>query len=92
MLIFDVNFTFFYVNESHEIRNDKSKTSGTCMKRFRNASHDGIQKIMDKSKNKNTTKTTVTWMNLYHTWAKHRGKVLEIEKVEPKKLDEIPDK
>ena len=44
---------------------------------------------MDKSKNKNTTKATATRMNVYHTWVKHRGEVLEIEKVEPKKLDQI---
>ena len=28
-------------------------------------------------------------MNVYHTRIKHRGEVLEIEKVEPKKLGEI---
>ena len=28
-------------------------------------------------------------MIVYHTWAKHGGEVLEKEKVEPKKLDEI---
>ena len=42
--------------------------------------------VIDKSKNKNTTKATVTWMSVYHTWAKHRGEVLKIEKVEPKNL------
>ena len=36
--------------------------------------------------NKNTTKATATWMNVYHTWAKHKREVLEIEKAEPKKL------
>ena len=30
------------------------------MERFGNASHDGIQKLMDKSENKNTTKATAT--------------------------------
>ena len=59
------------------------------MERFGNASHDDIKRFMDKSKNKNTTKVTVTWMNVYHTWAKHRGEVLEIVKLEPKKLDKI---
>ena len=44
---------------------------------------------MDKSKNKNTTKATKMWMNVYQTGAKHR-EVLEIEKIELlKKLDEI---
>ena len=41
------------------------------MERFENTSHDDIQKLMDKSKNKNTTKATATWMNVYQTWAKH---------------------
>ena len=59
------------------------------MERFGNVSHDDIQKLMDKLKNKNTTKATAMWMNLHHTWAKHRGEVLDIEKVEPKKFDEI---
>ena len=39
-------------------------------------------------RNKNTTKVTTTWMNMYHTWSKHRGEVLEIAKVERKKLEE----
>ena len=47
---------------SHGIRNHKSKTSGASMERFGNASHDDIQKFTDKPKNKNMTKTTVTWM------------------------------
>ena len=50
------------------------------MERFGNASHDDIQKLIDKSKNKNMTKTTVTWMNVYHTWAKHREKCLKYKK------------
>ena len=59
------------------------------MESFGNASHDDIQKLVDKSKNENTTKASATWMNVYHTCAKHRGEMLEMEIVEPKKLDEI---
>ena len=59
------------------------------MECFRNASHDNIQKLMNKSKNKNTTEATGTWRNVYLTWVKHRAEVLERKKVEPKKLDEI---
>ena len=29
------------------------------------------------------------WMNVYHTWVKHRGEVIEIEKVEPKNFYNI---
>ena len=28
-------------------------------------------------------------MNVYHTWVKHRGEVLETKKVGPKKLNKI---
>ena len=56
------------------------------MKCFGNASQDDIQKLMAKSKNKNTTKLTATWRNVYHTWVKHRGEVLEIKKLGPKNL------
>ena len=59
------------------------------MEHFANTSHDDILKLIDKSKNKKMTKVTDACMNVYHTWAKPRGEVLELEKVESKKLDEI---
>ena len=37
------------------------------MKRFGNTSHDDIQKLMDNSKNKNTTKAIARLMNGYYT-------------------------
>ena len=40
---------------------------------------------MDMSKNKNMNKATRTLMNGCHTCVKHRGALLETEKVEPKK-------
>ena len=49
-----------YGNEPRKIRNHKRRTSGTNMKCFGNASQDDIQKLMAKSKNKNTTKLTAT--------------------------------
>ena len=58
------HFHILYANESREIKNYENKT-GTSMQRFGNASHDDIQKLMDKSEN-NTTKATATWMNVYH--------------------------
>ena len=63
------------------------------MKNFGNASHDDMEKLMDMSKNKNMNKATRTLMNGCHTCVKHRGALLETEKVEPKKkkkkLDQI---
>ena len=59
------------------------------MEHFANTSHDDILKLIDKSKNKQMAKATAACMNVYHTWAKPRGEVLELEKVESKKLDEV---
>ena len=59
-------FPILYANESREIRNH-NKTSGTSMERFGNASHDDILEPMVKSKSKNTTKATATWMNVGET-------------------------
>ena len=55
------------------------------MERFGNASHDDIQKLMDKSKN-NTTNAKATWMNVYHTWVKHRISALNIKSRTQKNL------
>ena len=65
-----VNLTFhftFLCKQSHGIRHENVKTSGISMKRFGNTSHDDIQKLMDNSKNKNTTKAIARLMNGYYT-------------------------
>ena len=69
---FDVNFTFF-MQMSHAKSEIAKETSGTSMEHFGNASHNHIQKLMDKSKNTNTTEATAPWMSVYQTWAKHKG-------------------
>ena len=37
------------------------------MERIGNASHDDMQNLIYKSKDKSTTKATTAWMNVYHT-------------------------
>ena len=54
------------------------------MEHFGNASHDDMVNLMVMSKNKNMNKATSTLMNGCHTWVKHRGELLETEKVEQK--------
>ena len=68
-------------------RNYKSQKQNITNKygTFSICTHDDILKLMDKSKNKNTTKATAACRNLYHIWAKPRGEVLELAKVETKK-------
>ena len=54
-----IQFHVLYPNESREIRNHENKTSGKSMEHYRDTSHDDFQKLMDKSKCKNTT--TADW-------------------------------
>ena len=63
---FDVNFTVF-IQMSHAKSEIAKETSGTSMEHFGNASHNHIKKLMDKSKNKNTTEATALWMSVYQT-------------------------
>ena len=76
---FDVNFTVF-IQMSHAKSEIAKETSGTSMEHFGNASHNHIKKLMDKSKNKNTTEATALWMSVYQTWAKHKGEYLKSKK------------
>ena len=59
------------------------------MNRFTSTTPTDIDFFIEKSKNKNTTRSTNTWINIYHLWAKLRGKPQNIEELEPKELDGI---
>ena len=45
------------------------------------------QPVLPQSATVKYDKETTTWMNVSHTWEKDRGEVLEIEEIEPKKLE-----
>ena len=56
--------------------------------RFPEISGEEIQKLAEKAVNKNTVKTTKTWMNVWKSWAESKGFNDDILKYEAKELDE----
>jgi len=56
--------------------------------RFSNISGEEIQKLAEKAVNKNTAKTTKTWMTVWKSLAESKDLYDEIVKYEAKELDE----
>ena len=56
--------------------------------RFPEISGEETQKLAKKAVNKNTVKTTKTWMNVRKSWAESKGFNNDIVKYEAKELDE----
>ena len=56
--------------------------------RFPEISCEEIEKLAEKAVNKNTVKTTKTWMNVWKSWAESKGLNNDIVKYEAKELDE----
>jgi len=56
--------------------------------KFPEISGEEIKKLAKKAVNKNTVKTTKTWMNVWKSWAESKGLNDNIVKYEAKELDE----
>ena len=56
--------------------------------RFPEISGHEIQQLAEKAVNKNTVKTTKTWINVWKMWAESKGLKDDIVKYEAKELDE----
>ena len=48
-----------------------------------------LKRLKDKNKNKNTMKSTVTWINRFETWRKIRGIANKLESIPVNDLDSI---
>ena len=56
--------------------------------RFQLLSTQELSKLSDNAKNNNTTKSTNTWLNVYHLWAVERSKG-DLTSYEPVELNTI---
>ena len=66
-------------------RNTNDHTSSTSS--F--ATETDVKRLKDKNKNKNTMKSTVTWIHRFETWRKVRGIANELENVPVNNLDSV---
>ena len=56
--------------------------------RFPEISCEEVEKLAKKAANKNTVKTTKTWMNVWKSWTESKGLSDDFVKYEAKELDE----
>ena len=56
---------------------------------FAAATETDLKRLKDKNKNKNTMKSTVTWIKRFETWRKVRGIANELENIPVNDLDSI---
>ena len=59
------------------------------MSRFVASNEDEIKELEVKSKNKNTTRSTNTWVNTFNKWAQSRNIIPELSLFAPSELNNI---
>lgn len=59
------------------------------MARFINSTENDLQELTDSAKNKNTTRSTNTWIRLYQQWAETRNENINLETYSPLELDKV---
>ena len=57
--------------------------------RFKLLSEADLESLSFKSESINTKRSTSTWLNVYHAWAKVRNKKSDLESYPPHELDSI---
>ena len=57
--------------------------------RFAVLSPEDLQRLYENSKNSNTDRSTSTWVNLYPTWARIRGKLQDFKDYPPHELNDV---
>ena len=57
--------------------------------RFKLLSEADLESLSSKLKSTNMKRSTSTWLNVYHAWAKVRNKKSDLESYPPHKLDSI---
>lgn len=88
-----VNFDFldiFGADEPEFLQNLTSDiNSASCEdnNRFQTVTENDISALKEKSRNKNTAKTTKTWINTFKSWAEEKHERSDIENIPPKELN-----
>ena len=66
-----------------------SKSEKKVVERFSSASEADVKSMMAEASNKNTDKTTSTWLRVYREWAAAKQQIADLETIPPQKLDVV---
>ena len=78
-----------YFDETKSTESSSSATAGgSSATEFKTASSEDLERLISNTENKNTKKTTQTWVNRFNSWKESR-EIEEIHKIPPEDLDKI---
>ena len=72
-----------------ETTNLSSSTSAINVTEFKTASNEDLERLISNTENKNTNKTTRTWVNRFNSWRESRELAQELHEIPPEELDKI---
>ena len=79
-----------YFDETKSTKSSSSATAGgSSTAEFKTASSEDLKRLISNTENKNTKKTTQTWVNRLNSWKESREIEQEIHKIPPEELDKI---
>ena len=79
-----------YFDETKSTESSSSATAGgSSATEFKTASSEDLERLISNTENKNTKKTTQTWVNRFNSWKESREIEQEIHKIPPENLDKI---
>ena len=72
-----------------ETTNLSSSASASNLTEFKTASNEDLERLISNTENKNTNKTTRTWVNRFNSWRESRELAQELHEIPPEELDKI---
>ena len=63
--------------------------SASSATEFKTASSEDLERLLSNTENKNTKRTTQTWMNRFNSWRESRKIAQELHEISPEELDKI---
>ena len=72
-----------------ETTNLSSSASASNLTEFKTASNEDLARLISNTENKNTNKTTRTWVNRFNSWRESRELAQELHEIPPEELDKI---
>jgi len=73
----------------NETLNLSSSASASNVTEFKTASNEDLERLISNTGNKNTKKTTRTWVNRFNSWRESRELAQELPEIPPEELDKF---
>ena len=87
-LLGDELYKDYFDDETMKLSSSAAASDSSATE-FKTASSEDLERLISNTENKNTKKTTQTWMNRFNSWRESREIAQELHEILPQKLDKI---